>query len=99
MVPGLKLDATGNWALYGCSVTEQPYNAQYPVASSFSPGTILRLKAIAKDFSGNQAEATATSVVVRAATLTKSLVTGEVYDDTSGLPLPDVTVALTGVGT
>src|SRR4029450_7629339 len=80
------------------TATAAPFTVDYPVTSSFAPGTVLQLRAVAHDFSGNEAVAVRTSVVTTTLAVSRSLVTGEIYDDTSGLPLAGVSIAVSGIG-
>ncbi len=89
------VDFLVNDLVVGTSVSA-PFSAQYPVASSVPVGTLLQLRAVARDFSGNEAFATATTAVVGTSMLTRSVVVGEVYDDTAGLPLIGASVAIDG---
>lgn len=78
------------------AVLSPPYEASYPVPGSALPGSHLTIRAVARDFSDNAGEATRSVKVVAPPSSTRGVVSGEVYDDTTGLPLPGVTVTLTG---
>ncbi len=76
--------------------TVAPYAANYKLPLSVAGGTTLQLRAVARDFAGNEATATAATVIDNPSGAGRGVVTGEVYDDTTGLPLSNVTIALTG---
>ncbi|MCU1382032.1 MAG: hypothetical protein JWL71_729, partial [Acidobacteria bacterium] len=59
-------------------------------------GSVLRVRAVARDSSGNQAFSDRESRVVSPAASGAAVVTGRVYDDASGLPLAGASVALNG---
>ncbi len=58
-------------------------------------GTTLPVTAVARDFSGNTASASATITIVDRPITGVGLVTGRVFDDRSGLPLAGARVAIT----
>ena len=76
---------------------EPPYVVDLPVASNRPNGSVVRTRAIATDFTGLTASSAA-DTVVRAQTIGAGMVFGEVYDDATGLPVPDVRVRLDGAG-
>ncbi|MCU0257071.1 MAG: PKD domain-containing protein, partial [Vicinamibacterales bacterium] len=81
------------------AVMTPPYTAAHLVPASALPGSRLSVRARARDFAGNAAEDARPVKVIAPPSSTRGVVTGEVYDDTTGLPLPGAAVALTGVDT
>ena len=78
------------------SFTAPPYDGSYVVPRSMAPGTVLRLTAVATDFSSNEGRAAADTRVTAPIVAATGLLTGEVYDDRTGLPIEGATVAITG---
>ena len=76
--------------------TTAPYSANYKLPLSIAGGTALQLRAVARDFAGNEAAAAAGSAVENASGAGRGVLSGEVYDDRTGLPLSNVTITLTG---
>ncbi|MEO8520719.1 MAG: PKD domain-containing protein, partial [Acidobacteriota bacterium] len=76
--------------------TTAPYTAAFKLPLSVAGGTTLQLRAVARDFAGNEAEATGASAVESPSGAGRGVLTGEVYDDRTGLPLSNVTITLTG---
>ena len=76
--------------------TAPPYDASYVVPRTMSPGTVLHLTAVAADFSSNEGRAAAETQVAAPSVAGTGLVTGDVYDDRTGLPIEGVTVAIAG---
>ena len=75
------------------TVVDPPYLATLSLPSTLPAGTRLHVEARAVDFSGLQSIASQDVDVVAAAA---GVLTGEVYDDGSGLPVEGAGVALTG---
>ena len=76
--------------------TAAPFQASQRVADDTPAGTLITVTAQARDFADNAATATrAVRVVVPPVSL-RGIVTGEVYDDTTGVPLAGATVVLDG---
>ena len=78
------------------TLTTPPYEASYVVPRTMPPGTMLRLAAVATDFSSNEGRAAAETRVVAPNVAGLGVVTGEVYADRTGLPLEGATVAIMG---
>ena len=76
--------------------TGPPFSFTYPLGASQSAGTILSLRADATDLSGLTASATGQTLIVSPASAGQGVLTGEVYDDTTGLAVGGATVQLTG---
>ena len=66
------------------------------VADGTPAGTLITVSAQARDFADNAATASRTVRVVVPPVSLRGIVTGEVYDDTTGLPLEGVSVSLDG---
>ncbi|MEO8677869.1 MAG: PKD domain-containing protein [Vicinamibacterales bacterium] len=62
-----------------------------------SAGAVLRVRAVARDSSDNQAFSERLTRVIVAPTGAPAVITGEVYDDATGLPLAGATIALAGL--
>ena len=77
------------------SVATPPYRTRYTVPPIRPAGTIVRARARATDTSGLTAAALADTRVAESS-VGAALVFGAVYDDTTGLPLGNVDVAVTG---
>ena len=77
------------------STAAEPYEVRYPVPSALPNGTRLNVSVEITDFAGLTGTASA-QVLVTAEDNGRGLLTGEVYDDARGLPLPGVTVTLSG---
>src|SRR6185295_16609451 len=75
------------------TVLDPPYQTVLAVPAGLVPGTRLHIEARAVDFSGLQSIATRDVDVIATGA---GVLTGEVYDDTSGLPLEGAAVALVG---
>ena len=75
------------------TVPDSPYLTTLLVPSTLPAGTRLHLEARAVDFSGLEGIASQDVTIVAAAA---GVLTGEVYDDGSGLPVEGATVALLG---
>src|SRR5262249_5819112 len=71
-----------------------------PYAATFTPsrpaGSVLTVRAVAKDSSNNQAFADSQTRIVSTASVGSGGVFGVVYDDTTGLPAAGAGVALVG---
>ena len=79
------------------SLTTAPFATTYRVADTASPGTTLAVTARATDYAALTAD-TATSVrVISVPTLSRGVVTGEAFDDATGLPLGGALVTASGV--
>ena len=76
------------------TLSQPPYQTEFTLPPGAEPGTLLAIDARAIDFAGLEA-ADAGQVLVTAAG--EGLITGEVYDDTAGLPLAGATVSLSGL--
>ncbi|HEX4913045.1 MAG TPA: PKD domain-containing protein, partial [Vicinamibacterales bacterium] len=90
--------ASVTFSIDGVSIatrTGAPYRASVTVPSTRGPGSVLSIQALATDTAGLTAAASATTIVI-SATAAAGLVTGEVYDDSTGLPLPGASVAVIG---
>lgn len=73
-----------------------PFTASTTAAPGAVPGSALAVRATATDFAGNTGQASRLVRVVDVATTARGAVAGEVYDDTTGLPLAGATVVLAG---
>ncbi|MDJ0848599.1 MAG: Ig-like domain-containing protein [Myxococcota bacterium] len=71
---------------------DPPYEQTFRVPDGAPIDSIFSFVARARDFAGNEADSPA--AVARVAAAGRGAVAGEVYDDRSGLPLPDVRVRL-----
>ena len=78
------------------SLSDPPYQVQYQVPVALVPGMTLQVTAAATDFAGLSAAEAKTVTVVAPSASTAALVTGEVYDDATGLPLEGASVQLLG---
>ncbi|MEQ1730215.1 MAG: Ig-like domain-containing protein, partial [Vicinamibacterales bacterium] len=74
-----------------------PFSITYTIPIQSQPGDAIDLTAEATNFANLKARVTKTVRVKAATQITLGVVTGEVYDDTTSLPLAGVTVDLTGV--
>jgi PKD repeat protein len=74
----------------------QPYETSWLVPADTVPGSAVTLEARATDFAGNQASDRKTLQVVAPSLETRAVLVGEVYDDTTGLPLAGARVVLVG---
>jgi hypothetical protein len=74
---------------------EAPYQATYHVPGSAPAGLPIALEARATDFAGLQASDAGSTTVVDTPP-GEGVLTGEVYDDASGLALPGASIALVG---
>ncbi len=79
------------------TVLAPPYTASYRVPAAQQPGTSIAIVATATDFANLTATATAAVRVVAPPLVTQGVVTGEAYDDATGLPLAGVRVEIEGV--
>ena len=75
------------------TVSDPPYRATVSVPSTLAAGTHLHVEARAADFSGLEGIASRDVNIVAPAA---GVITGEVYDDGSGLPVAGASVALLG---
>ncbi|HEY3547196.1 MAG TPA: Ig-like domain-containing protein [Propionicimonas sp.] len=96
-------DASGiagvRFTVDGVSVAAQndaPYGTVYTIPASVAPGTRLNVVALATDFAGQTASDAKPLVVAMPAQAIEALVVGEVYDDSTGLPLAGASVRLHG---
>ncbi|HEX7019740.1 MAG TPA: PKD domain-containing protein, partial [Gemmatimonadaceae bacterium] len=79
-------------ALLG-AITSPPYEASYQVPASAVPGTSFRIEARAIDFAGLEGSAVRlTQLAVPPST--DGFLVGEVYDDSTGLPLGGATITV-----
>ena len=78
------------------SDTDAPYVATFAVPADTAPGRALQLEAHAVDFAGLEGSDSRQAIVVAASSLGQGVIVGEVYDDTTGLPVEGVTVSLVG---
>jgi hypothetical protein len=87
--------------LNGTKMLTFPYGGSLafdlPFPQGGQPGDNLPVELKASDFSGNTAAASRTVVVV-ASLVRQGLLTGAVYDDVTGLPLPGATATLSMAG-
>ncbi|NOY63796.1 MAG: hypothetical protein GXO97_00105, partial [Nitrospirae bacterium] len=76
--------------------TTEPYSVEYKIPPEIPPGSRIVFSAEAIDFSGNKAlsNEAVTSIIEPS----KGFVTGEVYDVSTGLPLPGAKVEILSVG-
>ncbi|MEQ1870328.1 MAG: Ig-like domain-containing protein [Vicinamibacterales bacterium] len=79
------------------SDTTAPYSTTFTVSADAVAGSTITFKAEATDLTDAKASDTKTVSVLAPPTLTRGVVTGEVYEDTTSLPVADVNIALTGV--
>ena len=75
---------------------DAPYAASYILSPTLAPGTSVEVIAEAADFAGLTATASRNIVIGAPTQVQEAAVRGEVFDDTTGLPIADVTVALSG---
>ena len=78
------------------TITEPPYAFNLPLGPGYTPGALLAIQAKAVDFANLEGADSAQTLIVAASAAGQGVLTGEVYDDTTSLPLPGATVALTG---
>ncbi len=76
-------------------MTQAPYEALYRIPSSAPAGMQVRVEARATDFAGLSASASGTTTV-STTSAGGGLITGEVYDDSTGLPLEGASITLVG---
>ena len=76
--------------------TEAPYAAVFAVPATAPAGRALQLEARAIDFAGLEGTDSQQTQVVSTSSLAQGVVAGEVYDDTTGLPVGGAAIALTG---
>ncbi|MCP4169279.1 MAG: hypothetical protein GY758_00725, partial [Fuerstiella sp.] len=76
--------------------TEAPYEFSYTVPETVAPGTRIEFRASAEDFAGNTAESD--TVYMFIAEPAPGFIIGEVYDDSAGLPLHEVSVRAVSAG-
>ncbi len=74
-----------------------PFSATYNVPVGTTPGTTIAFTAEATDLTDTKASDTKSVTIQAAPTLTRGVITGEVYDDTTSVPIANAVVALTGV--
>ncbi|MGC4081215.1 MAG: Ig-like domain-containing protein [Vicinamibacterales bacterium] len=79
------------------AVSTSPYSMSYTVPANLPAGARIQLEARATDFAGQEAHASKELLVISADTAA-GLVIGEVFDDTTGLPVADAVVNVLGVG-
>ena len=72
---------------------QPPFDFSVTIPPDLPPGTQLTIEVRAIDFAGH---ATVVTKEVEVVAVGRGVLTGEVYDDTNGLPLPDAVVSLTG---
>ena len=72
---------------------EPPFEVAVPVPPALPPGTQVKIEVRAIDFAGQVTTVTRELIVQPAG---RGVLTGEVYDDATGLPLEGATVRLTG---
>ena len=77
------------------TLTAPPYQAQFSVPAG-AAGAVLRVDVHAVNFSGLQSTDTGETQVVSQTPIGQGTLTGLVYDDTTGLPLPGANVVLAG---
>jgi len=77
------------------SLVEGPYRVMVDLPAGAVPGAVVRLEARALDFSSQEGRGSAETRVAPSA-FGPGLISGEVYDDATGLPLAGATVALSG---
>ena len=80
------------------TLTSPPYTVDVDLAPSQGPGTLLKLRAVATDFANLQGSNTAQTLVISTASTGQGVLTGELYDDSTSLPLAGATVTLLGTG-
>jgi hypothetical protein len=78
------------------TLTAPPYSVDVDLTSSQVAGTLLKLRAVATDFANLQGFDTAQTLVISTATAGQGVLTGELYDDSTSLPLAGATVTLIG---
>ncbi|HET7694175.1 MAG TPA: PKD domain-containing protein [Vicinamibacterales bacterium] len=79
------------------TITMPPYQAAFSVPAGLPAGAHLALEARASDLSGLESVSSKDALVVPA-DAGAGLITGEVFDDTTGLPLSGVAVTLAAEG-
>jgi PKD repeat protein len=72
---------------------EPPFEVAVPVPPGLAPGTQMKIEVRAIDFAGQVTTVTRELIVQPAG---RGVLTGEVYDDTTGLPVEGASVALAG---
>jgi PKD repeat protein len=75
---------------------DPPYEADFVVPSTRHAGAVLQVRALAIDSSNLEATSDKQVRIVEATAVGTGVVVGEVYDDSTSLPLAGVTVALAG---
>ncbi|MBL8139973.1 MAG: Ig-like domain-containing protein, partial [Acidobacteria bacterium] len=78
------------------TLTAPPYATPYRIAEQASPGTTISIGARATDFAGLTADDATSVRVVAIPQLSRGVITGEVFDDTTGLPLGEASIAIEG---
>ncbi len=76
--------------------SEAPYAAAFDIAPTVPAGRALQLEARAMDFAGLEGTDSRQTTIVSVSNIAQGALAGEVYDDTTGLPLEGVSVRLTG---
>jgi hypothetical protein len=78
------------------SDTQAPYAAAFAVPGDAQTGRSLQLEARAIDFAGLQGTDSRQTLIISASSLAEGVITGQIYDDTTGLRVEGAAVALTG---
>ncbi|MBS1817887.1 MAG: PKD domain-containing protein [Acidobacteria bacterium] len=77
------------------TISDAPYSLQYTVPAGLPAGTRIRFEARATDFAGQEAQVQRELLVV-GADAAAALIVGEVFDDTTGLPLSGAIASIVG---
>ncbi len=86
------------FAVFGLTIgeaTSPPWATNF-VVPELPVGTSLPVRAVARDLSGNTTEATAIIEVVARPTTSIGLITGQVFDDTTGLAVAGARITIRG---
>jgi hypothetical protein len=78
--------------------TQEPYQASFLLTPGINPGAQLLVQAQATDFSGLEAFDSAETLVTAAPIPGRGIITGEVYDDSTGLPVEAAAIQLLTFG-
>ncbi|HEX4915707.1 MAG TPA: PKD domain-containing protein, partial [Vicinamibacterales bacterium] len=75
---------------------DAPYAAAYEIAIATPAGRVLQLEARAMDFAGLEGTDSRQTTIVAITSVAEGALAGEVYDNTTGLPLAGVNIRLAG---
>ena len=78
------------------TIAEAPYTFTMQLGPGYTPGSVLAIHAKAVDFANLEGSDAAQTLVVAPSAAGQGVLTGEVYDDSTSLPLAGASVALRG---